>query len=328
MNILVSPLVAQPDFTQLPNLAAAQAGATILHCTNDELGAVTHLLEAGRGGYISETQVDGWLTHRRRQLGQEFCILRLSACALLRGLEIDTHQLGGQHAPYLAAYACCLPLDATPEEILAETDWDPLIKKMALEPNHCHYVDMISDYPYTHIKLTLYPDGGITRFRAYGTEQPAPSTGQLYTDVLSKEAGAQVVACSDEYLGAAAHVLEDSEAIWLTRRNRLERAYEWLVVKLGQPVYPNALQVDTRGVTGQAAGAYSVEGFYLPEGSTWDAEQWGEVEGEELLERLPMSSNHLHCEAYLETKQPITHLRLRLYPDGGLRRWRLWGTFA
>lgn len=312
--------IIHPEFSQLPNFIHPQQGATVLYVTNEQQGAAAQILNEGRGG-----RATAWRTHRRRQVGQEFCLLRLSERALLRGLEIDTHELISDCPPYLSAYACCLPLDTTAEQLLAHTDWDPLIKKMALQPNHQHFVDMFSDYPYTHIKLTLYPDGGITRFRAYGHARPDGDERCPLINAADASAGAQVIACSDEQQGSALHLTTAAPEAWRTQRNRFVQAHEWAVVQLSTPTRVEAIQVDTRGLAGEAAAAYAVDGFYLPKGSSYTAEEWARLEGIPLLEQLPMHNNQLHHEGDLD-EDLVTHVRLRLYPDGAVRQLFVWGT--
>lgn len=314
--------IALPEFTHLNNWAEGKCGASILYVTNEQLGSAQRLLTSGRGG-----KLDAWMTHRRRHVGQEFCILRLGERALLRGLEIDTHELTGDCPPYFSAYACCMPLDATAEQVLAEADWEPLIKKMALQSNHRHFVDMFSDYPYTHIRLMLYPDGGLTRFRAYGHERSDAEETLHYTNAADAALGAKILACSSGTLEAASVLLQEDEQAWLTPRNRFLQGEEWVVVQLAQPTAAQAIQVDTRGLAGQAAAAYAVDGFYLPEGCDWSTQEWATAQGEELVERSPMYEEHLHHEGDLDGEL-LTHVRVRLYPDGGLRQLRFWGTTA
>ena len=311
------PKPSMAHFSQLPNWADPDNGAQICYVTDDQLGAAEHLLQSGRGGVAS-----AWLTQRRRQVGQEFCLIRLGEQALLRGLEIDTH---GDCPPYLSAYACCLPLESSPEQILAEAQWDPLIKKMALQPNQQHWVDMMSDYPYTHIRVMLYPDGGLSRFRAYGHALPSDELTHRYTNFAQTAQGAQVVACSEGAEAQAGHLLDPTNAIWRTPRNRFGMNHAWVVIALKQPIQLHALQIDTRDLLGETAAEYAVEGFYLPEGTDWTADQWATAEGIELVERWPMDGPRLHHEGDLGGES-ITHVRLSLYPDGAVRQLYLWGT--
>ncbi len=309
--------IIHPEFSQLPHLTDSQRGAVVLYVTNEQQGAAAQILHKGRGGCDT-----AWRTHRRRQVGQEFCLLRLGQRALLRGLEIDTHELISDCSPYVSAYACCLPMDATVEQLLAHTDWDPLIKKMALQPNHRHFVDMFSDYPYTHVRLTLYPDGGITRFRAYGHARPSGEDAFPYTNTAL---GGRIVACSDDQQGSAQHLTTADAAAWRTRRNRFVQAHEWVVVQLAQATRVAAIQVDTRTLLGEAAAQYAVDGFYLPEGQTHTQSEWAAFLGIELLDPMPMHDDYLHHEGGFEGTL-LTHVRLRLYPDGAVRQLFVWGT--
>ncbi|MGH1339633.1 MAG: allantoicase [Aureispira sp.] len=327
-----------PDYLTLTNVAAAQFGARIIYCTDEHFATADHLLKEGRGGCQGE-QIDGWLSRRKRTEGHDYCIIELGAMSSLRGLELDTHEFIGNYPPYASVQACCLPLGTSLEEILVQEDWDHLVKKVALRPNERHFIDMYSDYHYTHIKLHLYPDGGLARFKAYGNLNIDWSYYEEETQVnlAAANLGACVVACSDEFFGAAVQLLgpepaKNSSDAWITQRNRLEREGDWVVVQLAQVGKLSGVTIDTQPLIGNCPAKFSLEGLYLPEqdsnlanGETFDVQQVEHYHWKSLVNQQVLPENTCVQQVFAELTEPFTHVRLRIYPDGGVARLRLFG---
>lgn len=331
-----------PDFISLQNMAAADFGAEVIYCTNDYLGAVAQLLKTvvptGQQ-FLADgrLQVDGWLSQRKRSEGHDYCIIRLATPARLRGLEIDTRFMEGQEPPYAAVQACCLPMDADLETIEAHDDWDNLVKKVALEPNQQHYIDMYSDYRYTHIKLHIFPDGGISRFKAYGFPNPDWEAVELAGSINLAAAtlGAKVVTCSDASLGAVERLLMPELEVpinqtisqqdgWKTRRGRTLHVDDWAIIQLAKTAKLEALEINTTGFKGELPASLTLEvaKYKLPNRpslAALEALDWVPV-----LQEVALTEE---VEQGFAFEQGIegTHVRLRLHPDGGLARIRILG---
>lgn len=318
-----------PDYLTLTNVAAAAFGAKVIYCTDQHFGAVNNLLKDGRGGCEGD-QIDGWLSRRRRTEGHDYCIIELGAMSSLRGLELDTHGFVGNYPPYASIQACCLPLGTSLEDILMHEDWDHMVKKVALEPNKRHFIDMYSDYQYTHIKLHLYPDGGVARFKAYGNlNMDWADYEHTVVNLAASNLGAQVVACSDEFFGAAQNMLLPIPAstpkdAWITQRNRLQRTGDWAVVQLAHLGQLDRVVVDTQPLIGNCPASFSLEGLHLV-GEAFDVQQVHHYNWQPLITQQPLLENTCIQQLLTNTSQPLTHVRLHLYPDGGVARLRLFG---
>lgn len=327
-----------PDYLTLTNVAAAQFGARIIYCTDEHFAAASNLLKEGRGGCQGE-QIDGWLSRRKRTEGHDYCIIELGAMSSLRGLELDTHEFIGNYPPYASVQACCLPLNTPLEDILMHEDWDHFVKKVALRPNERHFIDMYSDYQYTHIKLHIYPDGGLARFKAYGRWNIDWSYYEDNTQVnlAAANLGASVVACSDAFFGAAENLLSPKPATspadaWITQRNRLRTDSDWVVVRLAQAGKLSGVAIDTQPLVGNCPSSFSLEGLYLPEndsslanGEAFDVQQLEHYHWQSLVPKQLLTENTCVQQLLTHITEPLTHVRLRIYPDGGVARLRLLG---
>lgn len=327
-----------PDYLNLTNVAAAQLGARIIYCTDQHFATADNLLSEGRGGYQGK-EIDGWLSRRRRAEGHDYCIIELGAMSSLRGLELDTNGFVGNYPPYASVQACYFPLGTSLEEILLCEDWDNLVKKVALSPNKRHFMDMYSDYQYTHIKLHLYPDGGLARFKAYGSLNIDWSYYKEETQVnlAAANLGAKIVACSDEFFGLAGNLLSSHpvsrpQDAWITQRNRLQRAFDWVVVSLAQVGKLSGVVVDTQLLVGNCPTKFSLEGLYLPEenskwanGEQFDLKQLEHYHWQSLVDQQVLLENTCTQQFFAKITEPLTHVRLCIYPDGAIARLRLLG---
>lgn len=331
----------QPDFTNLQNLAAENFGAQTLYCTDDFFAPMENLLKPGRGVFIADKYtdrgkwMDGWESRRKRTEGHDFCLIKLGAMGTLRGLDIDTNHFLGNYPPYASVEACCLPLDADVETILNHDDWDDLVKKVALQPGSHNYIDMYSDYVYTHLKLHIYPDGGIARFKVYGNVHvdwsmydPASTI-----DLASANMGAKTLLCNDMFFSDMNNLIMPNRGInmgdgWETKRSRELHNRDWVVVKLARAGQIQQALIDTAHFKGNYPDTFSLEGVNLPAGTRITAENIEDLDWKEILSQQKLEADKEHVYKDLPNQEVFTHVRLNIYPDGGISRMRLFGNFV
>jgi allantoicase len=112
---------------------------------------------------------DGWETRRRRGPGHDWLILRLGAPGRIRKIEIDTNHFKGNYPDEASVEACNRPGAAL--TTLAESAWAELLPRVKLHPHRRHLFarELRDAGVVSHVRLNIFPDGGVSRFRVYGT---------------------------------------------------------------------------------------------------------------------------------------------------------------
>lgn len=329
----------KPDFVALQNLAAEKFGAKVLYCTDDFFAPVENLLKPGRGIFIEDKYtdrgkwMDGWESRRKRTEGHDYCIIRLGTMGTLRGLDIDTNHFKGNHPPYASVEACCLPMDATVEEIENHDDWDALVKKVALNPDSQHYIDMYSDYNFTHLKLHIYPDGGVARFKVYGSVSVdwSEHDKDAVIDLAAAQMGAKAVLCNDMFFSHMDNLIMPGRGVnmgdgWETKRNRMLGNRDWVVVQLAREGKINEVLIDTCHFKGNYPDTFSLEGVKLRQGQRITEANIDSLDWQEILPQQKLGPDQEHTYSDIANDNSFTHVRLNIFPDGGISRMRLFGT--
>jgi allantoicase len=334
----------QPDSTEtpafatlLPNLADATLGAAVLAVSDEFFAPCERMLDPEPprfevGLYDDHGKwMDGWETRRRRDGGHDWCIVRLAFPADVAGVELDTRFFTG-NAPAGAALECALlPPDTEPD---AQTDWRPLLGLTPLQGDTRRFIAFDTPQACTHLRLNIYPDGGIARLRVHGTVRPQASTGTAAErDLLALANGGRALAWSDAHYGHPQKLLRPGRGInmgdgWETRRRR-EPGHDWCILSLGEAGVIERIEVDTAHFKGNYPAACSIQaarldgapdaGIVVPQSMFWKT----------LLPEQPLEADAVHgFTAELAALGPITHLRFNILPDGGVSRLRAYGHSA
>jgi allantoicase len=272
--------------------------------------------------------MDGWETRRRRDGGHDSCIVRLGMRGIVRGVDVDTSFFDGNQ-PVTATIEAWDGPGAPPEG----AGWWPLIAEAPLGPNRHHHVASLSDRPCTHLRLHIFPDGGVARLRAYGEvvcDWSSRDADALW-DLAAAENGGQAVYANDQHFGSMHNLLlpghgRDMGDGWETRRRR-GPGNDFVVVRLGHPGTIEYVELDTAHFKGNYPDRASLRAALIT-GVEGDAaslraasESWPEV-----LAQQKLSADHVHVwRDELEAGGPVSHLRLDIFPDGGVSRLRIWG---
>lgn len=314
------------------NLADARLGAVALSATDDFFAPVSRMLDAHEpqwreGVYDDHGKwMDGWESRRRRGSGHDFCVIRLAAPATLFGFDIDTRHFTGNYPPQAAIQAC--NCDKDPD---AGTIWEDLLPIVALKGNSHNFFTIESARTWTHLRLHIYPDGGVARLRAYGRVQPSWERGRpdAIVDLAAALNGGRALACSDEHYGAMANLLLPGRGAsmadgWETRRRR-EPGFDWVILQLGCPGIIERVEIDTAFFRGNFPHQVSVQGARVPAGLE-QAVASSSLYWETLLEPQLLRADAVHeFASQLRALGALSHVRVNIHPDGGLSRVRLFG---
>lgn len=311
-----------PGFTALPDLALRTLGGSVIAANDDSFAEREALIRPGRPAFQAHTfgnkgQVyDGWETRRRREPGHDWAIVRLGLPGIVRGIVIDTAWFKGNYPPHASVEACAVEGYPTAAE-LQQADWVELVPRSDLTGDAEHFFDVSDERRHTHVRLNMYPDGGIARLRVHGEVVPDLKLYEgLSIDLAALENGALVTACSNEFYsspnnaispGLARHQAEG----WETARRR-DDGHDWLVVRLAGPGVIRLVEIDTTNLIFNAPGAVSLEAS--ADGTTWSS----------LLPRTRLQPDGNH-RFRIDSAATVTHARVNIHPDGGLARIRLHG---
>jgi allantoicase len=322
-------------FVELVDLASERLGASVVAANDDFFAPKEQLIRAAdpvwrEGEYTERGKwMDGWETRRRRDFGpdaHDWCIVRLGGRGIVRGVDVHTAFFTGNYPEACAIDACDLPgIGAV--DALMDASWRELLPRTPLEGNAHNLLPIDGAPPATHLRLRIYPDGGVARLRAHGeiVADWARLRRRGDVDLGAVEHGGTVVACSDMFYGSRHNLIMPGEATymgdgWETRRRR-GPGHDWTVVRLGAEGTIRRVDVDTRHFKGNAPGACSLEAVRLGGGQPLDRADW-----RELLPRTPLQPHACHAfEEELRALGDVTHARLNIFPDGGIARLRLFG---
>ena len=328
------------SFVDLVDLASVRMGGAVVAANDEFFAAKERLIVAGaaicRDGEYTERGkwMDGWETRRRRDVDEgthDWCVIRLGARGIVRGVDVDTSFFKGNYPAAFALDASDLPGLPTPDD-LARAGLREVLPRTPLTGDS-HNLVAVADAPTsTHVRLRIFPDGGVARLRVHG--EVVSDWGRLRrrgdVDLAAAEHGGRVVACSDMFFGLRHNLIMPGDAThmgdgWETRRRR-GPGHDWAIIRLGAEGTIRRAHVDTRHFKGNAPGACSLDGCAADEGLVVGRAGDEGAPWTELLPRTPLQPHTRHdFEEALRAIGDVTHVRFNIFPDGGVGRLRLFG---
>lgn len=323
-------------FPGLIDLASERIGGRVLAASDEFFAPKENLIKPGRGVLIPDKftkqgkWMDGWETRRSRRPLDTFdwCVIQLGLPGFIKGIDIDTNHFLGNHPSFAAVDAC--------EDTLGEkTGWTPVLPASPLRPGSQNLFSVPFGNPpkkgWQTVRLKIYPDGGVARLRIYG-EVVKDWTQVKETELVDLAAmvnGGQTLVCSDMFFSSMENLIMPSLAQnmadgWETCRKR-GPGHDWVIIKLGRVGCVQKLEIDTSFFKGNFPEQASVEGCLNPNGATTFF-LGKEAEWKTLLPLSPLGADAKHFfENEIQDRGPFSHLRLNIFPDGGVARFRAFG---
>ncbi len=323
--------MSQPDFLKYINLADARLGTEAISVTDDWFADVSRMLSPEppvwkEGVYDDNGKwMDGWESRRKRMEGHDHAVIRLGVPGIIKGVDIDTRFFTGNYPPSASLEACYSP-DGDPTD---NSQWTELLPSVELQGDSHHLHAIQSGQPWTHLRFHIYPDGGVARLRIYGIPHKDWSQETGTVDLAAALNGGRALACSDEHYGTKSNILNPGRGInmgdgWETARRRTP-GNDWVIVALGHPGIIESVLVDTLHFKGNYPDSCSIQAAYVTGGTDSQIETQS-LFWRELLpsQKLEMHQEHEFTDA-VRNIGPVTHVRLNIFPDGGISRLRLFG---
>ena len=303
-------------FTDLPDLAGERVGGAAVACNDEFFAAKENLLRAGPAEWREHEYtdrgkwMDGWETRRRREPGHDWCIVRLGLPGVIRGVVIDTRWFRGN-----------FPESASLDAGAGDGVWHEILPRARLRGDGDNAFPIVDARRFTHVRLRIFPDGGVARLRVHG--EVAPDWPRLLAvggpiDLAALENGGRVLSASDMFFGSRGNLILPGRPVnmadgWETRRRR-GPGHDWAIVRLGAAGAVERVEVDTTHFKGNAPDECTLEGAVSADGP------WRPL----LAAKLQPHTRHVF-DAELRRLGAISHVRLSVFPDGGVARLRVWG---
>ncbi|KAL5016030.1 hypothetical protein ScPMuIL_005619 [Solemya velum] len=299
-----------PKFTELNDLVSQKVGATVLYSTDDWFAIAENLLLPSEPVFKPSVfteygkWMDGWETRRKRIPGHDWCIIQLGIPGIIYGIDVDTSFFTGNYVPKVSVQAARLKTKlpgreskmgtaASSEQTnaiakLKSQDWEEILSVNPLKPGYktsCHnYFTVAASTAYSHIRLNMFPDGGIARLRVYGRAVPDWSriSNSEVIDLVAMQNGGMCVGYSDVHYGHARNLIQPGRADvmadgWETARKSdrpavLEQdtsgilkvpGMDWCVFRLGHAGIISKIEIDTNHFKGNFPDSCKIEGEYI-----------------------------------------------------------------
>ncbi|KUH40558.1 MULTISPECIES: allantoicase [Streptomyces] len=337
---------ADLPFAGLVDLADRRLGAGVVAANDEFFAERENLLKPGPAEFDPEhfghkgKVMDGWETRRRRGVSadlphptaddHDWALVRLGAPGVVRGIVVDTAHFRGNYPQAVSVEGASVPGSPSPEELLGpDVEWTTLVPRTAVGGHAANGFAVDVERRFTHLRVNQHPDGGIARLRVYGEVAPDPAwLGALGTfDVAALENGGTVEDASDRFYSPATNTIQPGRSRkmddgWETRRRR-DQGNDWIRYRLAEQAEIRAVEIDTAYLKGNSAGWAALS---VRDGGDGD----GDGDGGEWTEVLPRTrlqpdTNHRFV---LPAPAVGTHVRIDIYPDGGISRLRLFGSLT
>ena len=329
-----------PAFTGLADLASQRVGGRAIATSDDFFASKANLVKAGPavfipGKYTARGKwMDGWESRRRRTPGHDWCVVQLGMRGRIRGVNVNTAYFTGNYPSHCSIDALDTRRGVT--KAISQRDgppWTTILAKIALRGDSDNYLEIEDDRSWTHVRLNIFPDGGVARLRVFGdviVDWASVATKGRTVDLAAIENGGLVLAVSDMHYGAKDNIIMPGRAAnmgdgWETKRRR-GPGHDWLILRLGAPGEIRRIEIDTNHFKGNYPDSASIEASHLPDATV------AQLESAVWTELLPQTKLQAHRRHFfsreLRTVGVASHLRLNIFPDGGVSRFRVHGTLA
>ena len=307
-------------FTVFPDLAARRLGGAVLEANDEFFAPKENLLEPEPPKFDPDRytdrgkEMDGWETRRRREPGHDWCVVRLGIPGIVEGVVVDTSFFRGNYPD-----RCSLEGSSASGDDLADAEWFELVSESKLEGDTQNLLDAEARRRVTHLRLNIFPDGGVARLRVHGEPMPdlrAVIGSDGRGDVAATRSGGVVLDASDRFFSSPDNLLAPGDPLgmhdgWETKRRR-GPGHDWVVIRLAAEAEIDRIEVDTSYFKGNYPDTCSLD-VGGPDGA------WSEV-----LPARRLGPHELFTFA-IEPPTIARHVRLNIHPDGGVARLRVNG---
>jgi len=323
-------------FHQWVQLEQPRLGTRVVFATDDFFADKSRLIDPADPVFVPDKYddngkwMDGWESRRKREPGHDYCIVKLGIPGVVHGVDIDSSHFTGNFPPHASIDACIRQEDVPADD----TDWFELVPKVELLGDAHHLFPVENSNVVTHLRLNIYPDGGVARLRVYGEVRRSRSSideGEVI-DLLALENGGRALLCNDEHFGSMHNLNVPGRGInmgdgWETARRRTP-GNDWVILALGLPGEIEKVEIDTAHFKGNYPDRAAIQAALLTVVEVGSLE----IESESWKTLLPESKLDMDQQHFFTDKLAkigvVSHIRLSIFPDGGVSRLRVFGRIS
>jgi len=323
----------------LVDLASRALDAQVIWASDELFADRRHLIDPApaawqRGTFTRDgKEYDGWETRRSRDrpglTDIDQAIVRLGAPGRVRSVIVDTAHFTGNFPESASIEAVAVEGYPTVTELL-DLSWTTLVPCSPLAGDAANPFQVGDPGVWTHVRLTIYPDGGVARLRVLGDVVPDRRFLRGTVDLAAMVNGATIADASNRFYSSPANLLLPGRHAtigegWETARRRVP-GNEWVIVRLAGAGDVDIVEIDTTHFTGNAPAAVRIQGASgAPGEGSHGSARWSQLTWRDLVARTGLLPDTPHRFLAVQLPEPVTHVRVDIYPDGGLGRVRLLG---
>jgi allantoicase len=264
--------------------------------------------------------------------------VKLGLPGVIHAFVVDTSFFTGNYPTHCWIDGCGLPEGADPAS--PQIAWHPVLGRSELGGDTQNTFTLplgaAPERRFTHLRLNIFPDGGVARLRAMGESLPDWTRVLAAADAVDVAAGvhgAYVVDTSDRFYGEPRNMLmpyraENMGDGWETKRRRTP-GHDWAIVRLGLESVIRRVEIDTAHFKGNYPDTASIDAAVVKDegkGVSADVAARAIAHWSVLLPPAKLQPDHLHAFGpELAAGLTASHVRLNIFPDGGVSRFRVYG---
>ena len=316
----------------LIDLAQPRLGSKVIFRTDDFFASADRIIDPSapvfKEGLFDKNGkwMDGWESRRKRTPGHDYLIIKLGKPGSISKVNVDTSHFNGNQPSKISIEAC-----NSKSNNIKNFKWKSLLGKKKTKANSHHIFKTSSKSVFTHIKLNIFPDGGVARLRLYGNISKEKNDFKNKTiNLASLLDGASVIACNNEHFGKAENILAPGKAKnmgdgWETRRRR-DKGFDWLILNSIDGEKIDKIEISTHHFKGNYPSHCSLQAIYIPNNKTSSSIIKNSKKWKILLDKVKLSENKTHIfKNKLMKNNKINYVKINIFPDGGISRFRMFG---
>jgi len=316
----------------LIDLAQPRLGSKVIFRTDDFFASADRIINPSapvfKEGLFDKNGkwMDGWESRRKRTPGHDYLIIKLGKPGSISKVNVDTSHFNGNQPSMISIEAC-----NSKSNNIKNFKWKSLLGKKKTKANSPHIFKTSSKSVFTHIKLNIFPDGGVARLRLYGNISKEKNDFKNKTiNLASLLDGASVIACNNEHFGKAENILAPGKAKnmgdgWETRRRR-DKGFDWLILNSIDGEKIDKIEISTHHFKGNFPSHCSLQAAYITTKKSSSSIVSGSNKWKTLMNKTMLKANKTHTfRNVLMKNDKINFIKINIFPDGGISRFRIFG---